>query len=94
MTGLNEKEKEIVSKSQDELRKSREVAELRKYDVMKKAADGPKIRYESRCDPSLFRKYLVGRVQRWEYLSTKGGPGSHHAKRMLDKTNHLISVYE
>lgn len=94
MTGLNEKEKEVVTKSQEELRKLREDAERTKYVVLKAAADGPKIRYRSQRDPSLFRKYLEGRVERWEYLSTKGGPGSHHAKRMLVKTNHLISVYE
>ena len=94
MTGLNEKQKEVVSKSHAELLKLREAAEQRMAAVMKAAADGPKVRYRSQGDYSRFRKYLEGRVERWTYLSEKGGHGTHHAKRMLDKTNHLISVYE
>ena len=96
MTGLNEKskEKELVSKSQEELRKLREDAEHRRYDVMRAAADGPKVRYASCGNPARFKKYLENRIERWEHLSTRGGHGTHHAKIMLDKTNHLISKYE
>ena len=96
MTGLNEKgkEKEMVSKSQEELRKLREDAENIRYDVMKAAEDGPKVRYASCGNPLRFKKYLENRLERWEHLSTRGGHGTHHAKIMLGKTNHLISRYE
>ena len=56
--------------------------------------NGPKIRYESPNKPERFLKYLKEYgIPRWEQLSQKGGNGTNHAKRMLEKTQRLVSNF-
>lgn len=92
MTGLNEaanKAKDSGSKSMKELYELRELREKQKFEILKNSANGI-YRYKSKNDPKRFVKYLESNLDKWEYLSTKGGPGTHYAKMMLIKTNMLI----
>ena len=93
MTGLNEK-KDTSTKTTEERRKYIEEKEKRRQEICLQAMDGPKIRYESTNNPERFLKYLKEYgISKWESLSQKGGNGTHHAKRMLEKTQHLVSNF-
>lgn len=91
MVGLKEKEKDFVSKSQEQLRQSRIEDEKKRYIVMDKCASSNPIRYKSSNDPQRFVKYLKSRIDKWEYLSSKG---SFYGKNMLKKTNQIIQNLE
>lgn len=90
MVGLNEKAKEVVSKSNEELERSRHEKEQRRYQVTEECSNGPKARYKSTNDPERFVKYLRSRIDKWEDLTQKKGNGRTHAVRMLAKTNEII----
>lgn len=90
MVGLNEKAKEVVSKSKEELERSRLEKEQRRYQVTEECSNGPKVRYKSKNDPERFVKYLRSRIDKWENLTQKKGNGRTHAVRMLAKTNQII----
>ena len=93
MTGLNEK-KEVSTKSADERKKYFEELEKHRRDVAIEAMDSPKIRHKSTNKPERFLKYLQEYgIPKWEQLSQKGGNGTHHAKRMLNKTHSLVSNF-
>lgn len=93
MTGLNEK-KETSTKTTEERRKYFDDQEKRRQEICLQGMDGPKIRYKSVNKPERFLKYLEEYgIPKWESLSQKGGNGSHHAKRMLEKTKHLVSNF-
>lgn len=90
MVGLNERAKEVVSKSKEELERSRQEKEQRRYQVTEECSNGPKVRYKSKNDPERFVKYLRSRIDKWENLTQKKGNGRTHAVRMLAKTNQII----
>lgn len=90
MVGLNERAKEVVSKSKEELERSRLEKEQRRYQVTEECSNGPKVRYKSTNDPERFVKYLRSRIDKWENLTQKKGNGRTHAVRMLAKTNQII----
>lgn len=93
MTGLNEK-KEIVTKTTEERRKYFEEQETRRQAICMTAMDGPKIRYASTNNPGRFLKYLKEYgIPRWESVSQKCGNGTHHAKKMLEKTQRMVSNF-
>ena len=93
MTGLNEK-KDTSTKTTEERRKYFEEQEKRRQEICLRAMDGPRIRYESSNEPKRFLKYLKEYgIPKWESLSQKGGNGTYHAKRMLEKTQHLVSNF-
>jgi hypothetical protein len=94
MTGLNEKKKEVVTKSAEERAMYFEELETRRQEITLQAMDGPKVRYASTNKPDRFLMYLKDYgIPRWERLSQKGGNGTHHAKMMLEKTKHLVSNF-
>lgn len=90
MVGLNEKSKEIVSKSKEELERNRLENEQRRYRVTEECSNGPKVRYQSSGDPERFAKFLKSKIEKWETLSQKSGNGRTNAARMLEKTKEII----
>lgn len=96
MVGLAEgsQKKDISSKTQSQLLELREKGESNRQRILKECANKPKYQREkSKNDPKRFLRYLHSRVHKWESLSEKGGNGTTHAKRMLEKTNSLITIF-
>jgi hypothetical protein len=96
MVGLAEgsQKKDTSSKTQSQLIELREAGEANRQRILRECADKPKYsKDKSTNDPKRFRRYLQSRVHKWESLSDKGGHGTTHAKRMLEKTNSLITIF-
>lgn len=93
MVGLNEKSKQAAStsKSKEQLQQYHLENEQRRYRVTAEHSNGEAVRYKSTNDPEIFLKYLESRIPKWEHLSQQTGNGRHHAERMLNKTNEIIT---